>query len=249
VKTSWRKGEATYETGLIKDVMAGKADLGVVGVRAFDEEGLDVTSFQGLLAPFLIDSYELQDRVFEGDVAKETLRGIEPLGLTGLGLDPGPLRRPLGITRQLAVAADFEGASFGAREGRVAAITLEALGGVSRVFVPDQAAGLDGMEAHLALIGHAGYDRGAQALTANVVLWPRVSVLIANTASFTKLTAQQQAILREAAGSVRDERSRRRRGFSSSAGGDCEPSRSATRRPKGFSALSRPCTRKSSVIP
>ena len=49
VKTAWREGEATYETGLIKDVMAGKADLGVVGVRAFDEEGLDVTSFQGFL--------------------------------------------------------------------------------------------------------------------------------------------------------------------------------------------------------
>jgi TRAP-type C4-dicarboxylate transport system substrate-binding protein len=100
VRTRWREGEATYETGLIKDVMAGKADLGVAGVRAFDEEGLNVTSFQGLLAPFLIDSYELQDRVLASEVAQETLRGVEPLGLTGLGFDPGPLRRPLGITRQ-----------------------------------------------------------------------------------------------------------------------------------------------------
>jgi TRAP-type C4-dicarboxylate transport system substrate-binding protein len=206
VKTAWRKGEATYETGLVKDVIAGKADIGVVGVRAFDEEGLDVTSFQGFVAPFLIDSYELQDRVLDSDVAKETLRGIEPLGLTGLGFDPGPLRRPLGITRQLAGAADFEGATFGAREGHVVALTLEALGGTSRVFVPDQAAGLDGMEAHLALIGNAGYDRNAVALTSDVVLWPRVSVLVANTAAFGKLTAEQQAIVRHAAALSREER-------------------------------------------
>jgi TRAP-type C4-dicarboxylate transport system substrate-binding protein len=100
VKTEWRWGEATYETGLIKDVMAGKADLGVAGVRAFDEAGLDVTSFQGFLAPFLIDTYDLQDRVLASDAAQETLRSVEPLGLTGLGLDPGPLRRPFGITRR-----------------------------------------------------------------------------------------------------------------------------------------------------
>jgi TRAP-type transport system periplasmic protein len=206
VRTRWRAGEATYETGLIKDVMAGKADLGVAGVRAFDEEGLNVTSFQGLLAPFLIDSYELQDRVLASEVAQETLRGVEPLGLTGLGFDPGPLRRPLGITRQLAVAADFEGARFGAHEGRVVALTLEALGGTAVAFAPDQAAGLDGMEAHLAIVAVDGYDRDAQALTANVVLWPRVSVLIANTASFTKLTPQQQAILRQAAAALRDQR-------------------------------------------
>ena len=62
------------------------------------------------------------------------------------------------------------------------------------------------MEAHLALIAGSGYDRGAQALTSNVVLWPRVSVLIANTASFIKLTAQQQATLRQAAAALRDER-------------------------------------------
>jgi TRAP-type C4-dicarboxylate transport system substrate-binding protein len=206
VKAAWRKGEATYETSLIKDVMAGKADLGVAGVRAFDEEGLDVTSFQGLLAPFLIDSYELQDRVLASEVAQETLRGVEPLGLTGLGFDPGPLRRPLGITRQLAVAADFEGARFGAREGRVVALTLEALGGTAVAFVPDQAAGLDGMEAHLALVAGAGYDRDAQALTSNVVLWPRVSVLVANTAAFGKLAAEQQAIVRHAAALAREER-------------------------------------------
>jgi hypothetical protein len=62
------------------------------------------------------------------------------------------------------------------------------------------------MEAHLALIAGGEYDRDAQALTSNVVLWPRVSVLVANTAAFGKLTTGQQAILRQAAGLAREER-------------------------------------------
>ena len=48
--------------GLIKDVEAGKADLGVAGTRAWDSVG--VHSLDGLNAPLLINSYALQQRVF-----------------------------------------------------------------------------------------------------------------------------------------------------------------------------------------
>ena len=254
VKTAWRKGEATYETGLVKDVIAGKADIGVVGVRAFDEEGLDVTSFQGFVAPFLIDSYELQDRVLDSDVARR------PCGASSRSVSRGSdsTRPPSATARDhppAGCAADFEGATFGAREGHVVALTLEALGGTSRVFVPDQAAGLDGMEAHLALIGNAGYDRNAAGAD------ERRRAVAAGQCPDREYRSVHQAH-RPAAGDpaacgggcrATNDRTRsdprRRKGFSSSAGGECEPSRSTTRRPKGFSELSRPCIRKSSVIP
>ena len=51
---------------MIEDVQAGKVDMGWVGARAFDAVG--VTSFQALVAPFLVDSYELQDRVFQAGI-------------------------------------------------------------------------------------------------------------------------------------------------------------------------------------
>lgn len=206
VKTEWRQGEATYESGLIRDVIDGKADLGVAGVRAFDAEPIGVTAFQGFLAPFLITSYDLQDRVLGGEAAEATLAALDPLGLAGIGFDPGPLRRPLGISRRLTSVADFEGASFGAREGGVTAATLEALGGTATTFVPDQASGLDGMEAHLSLIARAGYDEGASSLASDIVLWPRVSVLFANAAAFDRLSSEQQAALRQAAVDVRVDR-------------------------------------------
>jgi TRAP-type C4-dicarboxylate transport system substrate-binding protein len=206
VKTGWRSGEANYESGLIQDVIDDKADLGVTGVRAFDAESLGVTAFQGFLAPFLISSYDLQERVLSGAAADATLAALEPLGLAGIGFDPGPLRRPLGISRRLASVGDFEGASFGVREGGVTAATLDALGGTATTFVPDQAAGLDGMEAHLSLIANAGYDDGADSLASDIVLWPRVSVLFANAAAFDRLSPEQQAALRQAAVDSRADR-------------------------------------------
>jgi ABC-type glycerol-3-phosphate transport system substrate-binding protein len=54
VKNDWRIGEPGFEEGLIEDVRAGKADLGWVGSRAFDD--LDVRAFDALHAPLLIEN-------------------------------------------------------------------------------------------------------------------------------------------------------------------------------------------------
>ena len=39
-KNDWRQGAPSYETGVIGDVKAGKADLGWAGSRAFDSVGV-----------------------------------------------------------------------------------------------------------------------------------------------------------------------------------------------------------------
>jgi hypothetical protein len=137
--------------------------------------------------------------VLGGAPAEATLAALEPIGLAGIGFDPGALRRPLGISRPLLSPSDFAGAKFGAREGGVTAATLDALGGTATTFVPDHASGLDGMEAHVDLIARAGYDEGADSLASDVVLWPRVSVLFANAAAFDRLSPEQQAALSQAA--------------------------------------------------
>jgi TRAP-type C4-dicarboxylate transport system substrate-binding protein len=62
-KNGWRLGEPRYEAATLKDLQAGKTDMAWVGARAFDTVG--VSSFQALVAPLLIDSYELEAEVFE----------------------------------------------------------------------------------------------------------------------------------------------------------------------------------------
>ena len=80
---------------MIRDVEAGKADLGWAGSRAFDNVG--VQSFDALHAPLLIDNYPLEHKVLESPLCHEMLEGLEPVGLVGIGILPGPMRKPLGV--------------------------------------------------------------------------------------------------------------------------------------------------------
>jgi TRAP-type C4-dicarboxylate transport system substrate-binding protein len=196
VSHAWRQREPNYEVDLIKDVAAGKADLGVAAARAFDSIG--VRDFQPLVAPFLIDSFDMQRRVLESDTATTMLSGLRRAGLEGFGYIVGPLRYPIGFTRSLASPSDFDGAVIGIRASRVAEMTFAALGASTRVNPPGDNTGFDGMEGDL---GNAReyIDRGVDSVIGNVVLWPRMDVLFANADSFDRLTEQQQAVLTDAA--------------------------------------------------
>ena len=109
----WRAGDPDAERGTIEDVKAGKADMAWVGARVFDR--LDVTSFQALLAPLLVDSYELEGRVFESGIPTNMLEGVEELGVVGIGVLPGPMRRLLGVSHPFLQPSDFDGQVIGGR--------------------------------------------------------------------------------------------------------------------------------------
>ena len=197
VKSGWRLGQVRFENGLIGDVRSGKADLGVVGSRAWDSVG--VTSLRALVAPLLIDSYALQDRILRSPLMREMLKGLRPLGLVGVGVLPGPLRKPLGITRPLLGPSDYERLRIGVQQSRVADATMRALG-ATPVWFAAQApiAGLDGIEQHILSIRGNQYDRVGKYLTTNVSLWPRSLVVFANRRAFAALTGAQRRILRQA---------------------------------------------------
>jgi TRAP-type C4-dicarboxylate transport system substrate-binding protein len=193
----WRSGQVNCEKGLIGDVRAGKADLGVVGSRAWDSTG--VSSFRALDAPLLIGSYALQDRVVRSPMMGQMLQGLRPLGLAGIGVLPGPLRKPLGIARPLLKPADYAGLRIGVTQSRVADATMRALG-ATPAWVPVMGAitGLDGIEQQISSIQGNQYDRAGKYLTANVSLWPRPLVLFASGKAWAALTPAQRRILREA---------------------------------------------------
>jgi len=189
----WRRPESA----VIHDVAAGKADLGSVGSRAWDEVG--VSSFNALHAPLLVDSYALQGEVLESGIPSEMLKALEPLRLVGLGILPGPLRKLLGVERALTQPADFRGERIGITESRLARETLRALGATA-IAVPAGAriGGLDGIEQQVESIEGNTYDAAAKYLTTNINLWPRPLVLFMNPAAFAALEPVQRDVLREA---------------------------------------------------
>ena len=197
IRSRWRPGQVDSENGLIGDVGAGKADLGVAGSRAWDSAG--VSSFRALSAPLLITSYALQDRVLRSPVTGQMLRGLRPLGLAGIGVLPGPLRKPLGIARPLLRPSDYAGLRIGVQQSRVADATMRALGATPVWFPATRAmTGLDGIEEQISSIQGYQYDKVGRYLTANVSLWPRPLVLFANGKTWAALTPAQRRILSRA---------------------------------------------------
>ena len=197
IRSRWRPGQVDSENGLIGDVSAGKADLGVAGSRAWDSVG--VSSFRALSAPFLINSYALQDRVLRSPMTGQMLRGLRPLGLAGIGVLPGPLRKPLGMARPLLRPSDYAGLRIGVQQSRVADATMRAVGATPVWFPATRAmTGLDGIEEQISSIEGYQYDKVGRYLTANVSLWPRPLVLFANGKTWAALTSAQRRMLRQA---------------------------------------------------
>jgi TRAP-type C4-dicarboxylate transport system substrate-binding protein len=185
--------EVNFEEGVVEDVRRGKAQLGIVGVRVWDTIG--VRSFQALLAPFLVDSYELERRVLESPLAADMLDGVERAGVVGIALLPGPLRRPFGLSLALAGPEDYRGATVGIRPGAVAQATLRALAAAGKGYVPGSLSGLDAVEIDPKTIAYNGWEG---TLTTNVVLWPKPYSIVMNRRAYEALTAEQQELLRRA---------------------------------------------------
>jgi TRAP-type C4-dicarboxylate transport system substrate-binding protein len=197
-ENSWRLGEPLYEAGTLEDVKAGKVDMAWVGARAFDTVG--VTSFQALVTPLLVDSYDLEGKVFEAGIPERMLEGVSELDLVGIGVLPGPMRKLLGVSKPFVRPRDFEGEVVGLQDSAVADMTLRALGATPRP-VPSSAAleGLDAYEQQLGAIQANQYDTGAKYVTANANLWPRPLVIVMGKEALDSLTDDQQSALRGAA--------------------------------------------------
>ena len=194
----WREGQRDQETKLIHDVQAGYADMGWVGSRAWDTVG--VTSFDALHLPFLIDSYALEQAVLQGPLPARMLKGLEPLGLVGVGILPGELRRVVGVRKPVLRAADFRGLAWGTTQARAAAETVRALGATPIPFLTlpsvRQFGGFD--FAVTSFEGNA-YDAQARYITANLAFWPRPLVVFMSRRVAARLTPAQRALLRSAA--------------------------------------------------
>jgi TRAP-type C4-dicarboxylate transport system substrate-binding protein len=195
----WRPGDVAWEKGLIEDVAVGKAALGAAGSRALDSVG--VMSLRALHAPFLIDSYALEARVLSSPLIPKMLKSLDGLGLMGLGVMPGPMRRPVGVSHAFVEPSDYQGSTMGIKQSRVADETMRALGARPVSYAGgDPIEGFGGSELDVRTV--LGNSYRVKYVTANVNLWPLPLVLFANREMFESLTSEQQAILKRAVAEV-----------------------------------------------
>jgi TRAP-type C4-dicarboxylate transport system substrate-binding protein len=209
-----------YEADVVKRLQDGEADLAVVGTRAGNDFG--APGLAALGAPFLLDSYPLQERVLSGPLVDTILEGVRPAGLVGLGILPGPMRHPLGLTHSLATPDDFRGLTLGTQQSDVADATLRALGATPRRMRLDMSApgaldGLDGIEYQVTAVESGRLDADGSHLMTNVDLWPRSIVLLADDEAYDGLTVQERELLRTAATNAVPGKAEAERGFEAEA--------------------------------
>jgi TRAP-type C4-dicarboxylate transport system substrate-binding protein len=194
VEDWWRKNRVDFEGRTVADVRAGNIQLGVVGARVWDTLG--VRSFRALLAPFLVDSLDLEAQVLEGPIGARMLSGVASAGVVGIATLPGPLARPFGYARPLVARADYTGARLGLRPGRVEEATFRSLGANTRTYLSLSGASREGAVLNLWAIPPA--YRG-KTLVSNLVFWPRAMTIVMNRRAFEALTPSQRRVLLHAA--------------------------------------------------
>jgi TRAP-type C4-dicarboxylate transport system substrate-binding protein len=189
----------SMEVGALQAVQSGHADIAIVPTRAYPFVG--VTSFDALMAPMLIDNMELQQQVINDAVASEMIDGVKSAGFAGIGILPGPIRVPDGISRQLRGPATYASTRIGYSASPVAKQSLEALGAipVEAAFDGQDVSGFDGLELQAGAVASNVYDEVVRSITANVGLWPRAIGIVANAGSWAKLTDTQRGWLVRAA--------------------------------------------------
>ena len=203
VVEDWGHGSPGFEQQIVRDVAAGKADLGWVGTRIFDTLG--VRSFQALTAPLLIDSYPLERAVIASDIPTQMLRGLDEAGVTGLGILAGGLRKPIAVERPLLRPADWRHIRFAVFRSQRQAQAIRALGArttdIWGAALQDAVASgrVSGFEKHYFLWPLVISVAAAPYATANVDLWPETLALFANPQRLSGLSDEQRTWLQQAA--------------------------------------------------
>jgi TRAP-type C4-dicarboxylate transport system substrate-binding protein len=204
--------EPDAEQQIVRGVADGTYDLGVVGTRVFDT--LDIKSFQALSVPMLIDSYELEQAVIDGNLPAQMLRSLDNVHVTGLGVLADGLRKPIAVEKALLSPEDWRGITFAAFRSNVGSQAIRALGATpSEAFGPSLEEGLDsggiqGFEKNLLVYEHRNLWKWAPYVTANVNLWPQTLAVIGSPDRLGELTSEQrgwltQAVLEAAAESAK----------------------------------------------
>jgi TRAP-type transport system periplasmic protein len=200
----WGAFTPTNEQQLVRAVAAGAVDVGIVSSVVFDTMGN--RSFQALTAPGLVDSYGLQGAILRSGIADRMLDSLPRNGVDGLAMLAGSLTHPVGVKGPLLGPSDWGGIRFGTSLSNGQFDVARALGARPR-------AAPGTLRWRLLTLGELqGYGYGlfsyatnssaqqlSKYLTANVVLWPSMAVLLANPDSLGALTGRQLGWLEGAA--------------------------------------------------
>jgi len=194
---------------LLNDLRGNTVNMGSVSASIWDTEG--VTSFQALQMPFLITNYTLEKKVLDSSLQADMLQGTQKLGLHGLAIHEGGLRKPVSTGACITTLADFSGKKMRVAPGVLLVDGIKGLGAVptpmalSEVYLSLKSGLVNSLEANYGLVYTNKYYEVSKCITGNANLWPFPTVLSINNTTWNSLTSQEQGWITTAATPLADE--------------------------------------------
>jgi TRAP-type C4-dicarboxylate transport system substrate-binding protein len=193
---------ADAESRLVEAIAAGDLDGGWPSTRAFADAG--IRGLEAVEAPMTLSNSAAVGALVTGPAAATALGLLQDSGVKGLALSASTLRRPFAADEPLLGPDDWASQPVRVYNSPVQADTVTALGGkpvnLGFTWVDEVLAGrLRGAEFDVAQYAYNGFSTEAGAVTANVVLWPKVYVLALSQKRFDSLNDQQQEWVQQAA--------------------------------------------------
>ena len=194
VKEKVHAGEDAIEQSLLDDVAAGTYDMTWTAQRPWPARGNK--AFDALVAPFLIDSYDLERAVLEDPIAEQMIGSVNGSGLVGVGVLPGPLR-VIAAHKPIRQPSDLANSIVGIDDTWVGDATVKALGGTTTYPTNDNLATLTGAVAQLGAIAGNLWFKELPNVAAGIPFWPRPVIVVMNQARFDALSDDQRRVLHD----------------------------------------------------
>lgn len=191
---------------LLADIRGGEIDGGSVSAPVW--QGVGVQSFEALQMPFLITNYAVERRVITGPLATDMLAGTRELGLTGLAIHEGGLRKPAAVEGCLVEPSDFAGVPMRSVQSDLLAQSITALGAIPTPMPLGQVAhavengSLNAIEANVGLVYTQKFYEVLRCMSGNVNLWPFPAVLVVRDAAWNAMPPADRAVITRAARSL-----------------------------------------------
>ena len=187
---------------IITRLRAGDFQMAVVPARAWSFAG--VSSLQALQAPFLVQSDDQMDAIVrDKGVVSRLFAGFDAVGVNGLTIFPESLRHFFSMTTPILTPADVKGRRIRAISSPDVARIFSTLG-ATPVDPPPQEFRTGAVDGTITAT-ESGFDIALDAIprpataTGNLILYPKMVTLVANSRFWAGLNDQQRTELMTAA--------------------------------------------------
>lgn len=186
---------------LIEQLMIGAIDIGNISTSSFSKF---TPLLQSLQIPFLLNSYEKEEKAILSKEMQELYKGLEPLNVKMLSVYDNGIRHFANVKRPINKIEDLKGLKLRVPGSKLLLDSVRSLGAnptpmaYGEIYTGLQSKVIDGEEINLTSI-YAEKHYEVLNYVSTIGLWPFPAALAMNLKTYNKLSPEDRKIIQECA--------------------------------------------------